>query len=62
MQVNTTKNMHFVGLFFGNQYASQVDISSVDGSQTDSIVKFKTIGGMLDFYVFNGQQYEDVLM
>jgi alpha-glucosidase len=62
MQLNGTKNTHFVGIYFGNQYASRVDISRVDGSATDSIIKFKTIGGNLDFYVFNGQQYEDVLM
>ena len=60
MQLNKTTT-HFVGLYFGNNYASQVDISAVQGSNTDSIVKFKTIGGFLDFYVLYGQQYEDVL-
>lgn len=60
--MNGTKNTHFVGIYFSNQYASRVDISRVDGSTTDSVIKFKTIGGNLDFYVFNGQQYEDVLM
>ena len=39
-----------------------MDISALEGSTTDSIIKFKTIGGDLDFYIFNGQQYEDVLM
>jgi len=52
MQLNGTKNIHFVGLFLANLYASQVDISFID--DTESIVKFKTIGGNLDFYVFNG--------
>jgi hypothetical protein len=52
--LNGTKNTHFVGIYFSNQYASRVDISAVDGSTTDSIIKFKTIGGDLDFYIFNG--------
>ena len=41
-------------------YASQLDISA-DSDGKSSLLKFKTIGGNLDFYVFNGKSYDEVL-
>jgi alpha-glucosidase len=41
-------------------FASQLDISA-DSDNLSSLLKFKTIGGNLDFYVFNGKSYDEVL-
>ena len=61
MQLNGTQDKHFIGIFFNNFYPSQVNIAVANDSLTDSILNFKTIGGNLDFYVFNGHQYQEVL-
>lgn len=53
------KDNTFVGIFFKNSNAKELEYKHVGNKQ--SIVNFKAIGGILDFFVFFSESAEDVI-
>jgi alpha-glucosidase len=58
IQLNSTR---FIGVYLANMRPAQVSITPVLGSDTDSILTFRVIGGNLDFYFFGGPNYNAVV-
>lgn len=53
------KDNSFIGLFFKNSNAKALEYTHVESDK--SILNFKAIGGVLDFFAFIGENPEDVI-